>query len=64
MADQPTQTLEEFARTLRAAGLRLTPDQTASAYEGLLYLERMAERVRAERAVGAEPATIFVAVPR
>jgi hypothetical protein len=64
VADQPTQTLDEFARSLAAAGLRLTAEQTASAYAGLVYLERMAERVRRERSVFAEPAPIFVAARR
>jgi hypothetical protein len=55
-----TMTPEEFALILKTAGLRLTAEQVAGAYEGLGYLEGMAARVRQERPVAAEPAHIFV----
>jgi hypothetical protein len=57
---KPKLTPEEFATLARAAGLRLTSEQRAGAYEGLGFLEGMAERVRTPRPVAAEPAIIFV----
>jgi hypothetical protein len=54
----------EFATLASRAGLRLTPEKRAELYEAYGAIEALAARIRPQSDLGAEPATIFVPLPR
>jgi hypothetical protein len=60
---KPSITREAFAALAARAGVPLTPPQMQELYEGYVYVEEMASRVRGggKRPVEAEPSVTFKA---
>lgn len=52
----------EFVALATRAGLRLPPEKRTSLYEAYRSLDELAQRVRRQRDIGAEPAVIFTPI--